>query len=71
MTTHQFEKTMREMLRKEPFEPFTVRTDSNEIIVIENPQAVALAAGGAGYIGSEHIHFIESVHVTEIRSMNS
>ncbi len=70
MTAEQFESQMRNHLRRDPFEPFVVRTDSNQSIVIDNPVAVALAAGGAGYLAPERIHFIESTHVVEIRSIN-
>jgi hypothetical protein len=71
MTSDQFETTMREYLRRNPFEPFVVRTDSNQLIIIDKPQAVALAAGGAGYLGAEQIHFIESSNVLEIRALNT
>jgi hypothetical protein len=69
MTTEQFEQTMSTFLRREPFEPFVVRTDHDLLILIANPKAVALAAGGAGYISPERIYFIESADVLEIRSM--
>ena len=70
MTADQFERQMRDRLRRDPFEPFVVRTDSNQSIVIDNPLAVALAAGGAGYMAPERIHFIESANVVEIQSIN-
>jgi hypothetical protein len=69
MTTEQFEQTMSTFLRREPFEPFVIRTDQDPLILIANPKAVALAAGGAGYISPERIYFIESADVLEIRSM--
>lgn len=69
MTADQFETTMRAFLHRQPFEPFVVRTDQNQVIVIDNPQAVALGGGGAGYIGADEIHLIESANVTEIRSL--
>jgi hypothetical protein len=71
MSVAQFEKTMRDLLLRNPFEPFVVRTDSNQRIVIDNPKGVALAAGGAGYIGPDQIHFIESDQVVEIRTLNA
>jgi len=71
MTADQFERQMRDYLRRDPFEPFVVWTDSNQSIVIDNPLAVALASGGAGYMAPEQIHFIESAHVVEIRSISS
>jgi len=69
MTVTQFEQKMRAFLRQEPFEPFVVQTNRDDLIVIDNPQAVALAAGGAGYIGPTEIKFIESDDVIEIRSV--
>jgi len=70
MSAAQFEHRMKELLRRDPFEPFVVQTDREEVL-IENPRAVALAAGGAGYIGPERIHFIESSNVVEIRSLRA
>lgn len=67
MTPEQFEAKMRTFLRRNPFEPFLVRMDTDQLIVIANPKAVALAAGGAGYIAPEKIHFIESANVVDIR----
>ena len=69
MSAEQFEQTMRTYLHRDPFEPFVVRTDQEALIVIANPKAVALASGGAGYIGPERIFFIESSDVLDIRSM--
>jgi hypothetical protein len=69
MTASQFEDTMRKFLRRQPFEPFVVRTDGDQLIVIANPKAVALASGGAGYIDSDRVHFIESQTVVDIRPM--
>ena len=71
MSSDQFEKQMLAHLRRDPFEPFIVRTDTDQLIVVDNPQAVAISGGGAGYIGPEQLHFIESKQVVEIRSLNT
>jgi hypothetical protein len=70
MTGPEFEKRMRYFLRRDPFRPFVVRTDQDQSIVIESPEAVALAAGGAGYIGKDQLFFIESAQVVDIQPFN-
>jgi hypothetical protein len=71
MSKHEFENQLRNLLRRDPFVPFVIRTDAYPDIVVERPQAVALAAGGIGYIDSDQIFFVESNQVIEIRPVSS
>src|SRR5690349_5897543 len=46
MTAHEFETTLRELLNKDPFQPFVVEYESGERIEVDGPH-VAFAGGAA------------------------
>ncbi len=71
MSVEQFEQSLRTYLRRQPFRPFVIRTDSGEQIVVDEP-AVAFNAGGGGYIGPDGlVKFFECEHVLDIASLEA
>jgi len=49
MTADNFEKSLRAMVRRTPFRPFTVELVSGEQIKVEHPEALVHRAGVAVY----------------------
>jgi hypothetical protein len=67
MTIEVFETTLRALMRREPFEPFTVELLDGERFVVDRPDAVGFNAGAAGFIGPDGaIHFFNN---EEVRSL--
>lgn len=53
MTAEQFDQTLREYVRREPFQPFIVELDDGLVVEIDRP-AVAFAGGVAGFLSDTH-----------------
>ena len=48
MTTEQFEQTLREVLRREPFQPFLVELVDGRVITVDHPN-VGFGGGAASF----------------------
>jgi hypothetical protein len=60
MTRELFEESLRALLRREPFQPFAVELTGGERFTIDNPDAVSLGGGAAGFIAEDgSIHFFD------------
>jgi hypothetical protein len=53
MTQELFKESLRSLLRREPFEPFTVELAGGERFVVDRPDAVSLGGGAAGFIAED------------------
>jgi hypothetical protein len=53
MNAEQFEQTLREYLRREPFQPFVVELVDGGVIAIDHPK-VAIGGGGASFFTPSH-----------------
>jgi hypothetical protein len=63
MKLHEFEKELRSLLRREPFEPFVVLVNDGRTIYVDEP-ALAFGGGRAGLIGpDEYVEFFDSESV--------
>jgi hypothetical protein len=51
MTVHEFDDTMRQFVKHQPFFPFVVELNDGAQILIDHPR-VAFGGGGAGFISS-------------------
>jgi hypothetical protein len=48
MSTEQFEEALRQLLRREPFQPFAVELLDGRVLLVNHPQ-VAFGGGAATY----------------------
>jgi hypothetical protein len=53
MKADQFEQTLREFLRREPFQPFVVELVDGGVIAVNHPK-VAMGGGGASFFTPDH-----------------
>jgi hypothetical protein len=53
MLPANFERTLRALVRRAPFRPFTVELVSGDRIVVDHPEALVYRAGVAVYISPE------------------
>jgi len=63
MTPEIFERTLRELLQRRPFLPFIVEMDDGERFIVDDPEAVPLSGGAAGFIGMDKIYFFNCDNV--------
>jgi hypothetical protein len=54
MSAYEFEKQLRERLRRAPFQPFVINVNDGRRILVDAP-AVAFDAGRAGFIGQDEL----------------
>jgi hypothetical protein len=67
MTVDEFERTLRVLMRREPFEPFAVELLDGERFVVDKPDAVGFNAGAAAFLAADGtIHFFNN---EEVRSL--
>ena len=64
MTAEQFEQSLRDLLRREPFQPFTVEYTHGDRFAIDSPDHVALSGGAAGYLGADVVYFFDHTNVS-------
>jgi hypothetical protein len=50
MTRDEFAQQLRTLLRRRPFQPFTVILLTGDRIEVDAPEAVSLGGGAAGYL---------------------
>jgi hypothetical protein len=53
MTKAQFERTLRGLLRREPFRPFDVEMLDGKRFTVDRAEAVAMGTGAAGFIAED------------------
>jgi hypothetical protein len=53
MNLQQFEDTLRQFLRREPFQPFVVELLDGGIVEVDHPR-IAFGGGAASYLTQEH-----------------
>jgi hypothetical protein len=71
MTDSDFERALRALVRREPFEPFEVELRGGERFVVDQPDAVALQGGAAAFIGGDgSMHFFDSENVRSLGGAN-
>ena len=67
MNVDQFERELRQLLRAEPFRPFTIVLSGDRTIFVDEP-AIAFGGGAAGFIDAEDdVHFFNCKDVHEFR----
>ena len=67
MTVDDFQRTLRALMRREPFEPFAVELLDGERFVVDKPDAVGFNGGAAAFLAADGaIHFFNN---EEIRSL--
>ena len=54
MSRYEFESQLRDLLRRDPFEPFVILVNNGRSIFVDEP-AVAFGGGRAGFIGADEI----------------
>jgi hypothetical protein len=54
MKKHEFEGQLRELLRKDPFQPFVVLVSDGRAIHVDEP-SIAFGGGRAGFIGPDDL----------------
>ncbi len=60
MTPELFEESLRSLLRREPFEPFTVALADGERFTVDRADAVSFGGGAAGFIAEDGlVHFFD------------
>jgi hypothetical protein len=57
MTTEEFEDTLRQFLRREPFQPFIVERNDGTVIEV-NSRSLAFAGGAATFV-TPNFDFVE------------
>jgi hypothetical protein len=63
MTAAEFERSLRALLQREPFEPFVIEYLDGERVEVDAPY-VAFSGGAAGYISpARHLHFFDHTNV--------
>ena len=67
MSADVFEKTIRALVGRDPFEPFVFEFVDGRTILVENREKLAFNGGGAGYLANEQIHLIDCEYVRDIR----
>ena len=66
MPAEQFQNRLRSFLQREPFQPFIVELEEGEAIVVDDPDALAMGGGAAGYIGPKDVYFFNHEQVRSI-----
>jgi hypothetical protein len=70
MSRYDFERQLRDLLRRQPFEPFVVLVNNGRTIVVDEP-TVAFGGGRAGFIGpDESVDFFDCDNVLGFRLGN-
>jgi len=65
MTAHEFETTLRELLNKDPFQPFIVEYEDGERFEVDGPH-VAFAGGAASaHAADNEIYFFNYKNVRQ------
>lgn len=55
MTAGEFNDSLRELLFREPFRPFTVELNTGKRIEIDRANAMAFRDGGAAFLGPDRV----------------
>ncbi len=55
MAPENFERSLRAMVRRAPFQPFTVELQSGDRIEVDHPEAMVYRGGLAVYINSQGV----------------
>ena len=67
MKVQDFESQLRDLLRRDPFQPFVVMVNDGRSIFVDEP-AVAFGGGRAGFIGpDELVEFFDCENVIGFR----
>jgi hypothetical protein len=70
MSKQDFESQLRELVQREPFEPFVVMVNDGRSIFVDEP-TVAFGGGRAGFIGpDELVEFFDCKNVVGFRMGN-
>ncbi len=64
MTVNDFQRALRALMRREPFEPFAVELLDGERFVVDKPDAVGFNEGAAAFLAADGtIHFFNNEEV--------
>jgi hypothetical protein len=67
MSPFEFERVMRALIHRQPFEPFQVELIAGERFTVDRADAVALNGDAAGFIAEDgSIHFFDSQTVRQL-----
>ena len=64
-------ETFRDLLRRQPFEPFEIRMTNGDVHPVRHPEVVMLVGGRAvvGYPETERIAILSLLHVAAIEML--
>jgi hypothetical protein len=71
MTAHTFEKRLRALMQRRPFESFQVELFDGKRLWIDTPQAIGFNSGAAAFIAADgSVHFFNNEQVRALGGGN-
>ncbi len=66
-------ETFRELLRRQPFEPFEIRMTNGDVHTVRHPEVMMIVGGRAvvGYPDTGRIAILSLLHVATVEMLNT